>query len=214
MFELLQASISQTQIILTLALGLVVLYWLMVIFGILDLETDAPDVLMDGNGLTDFTHDASTGSMWLSTSRAFGFAKVPIVVWGSFLILFMWFVSLILNHFWNPEASVKQALILLLPNFLISSIITKIVTLPVGRLFAAMSDGDTEAEEVLGRTGTITTIEADGSYGQIEILCKGAPLLINVRTQPGTSALKKGTLAKITAAGPDHQFYYIESSQS
>ena len=214
MFELLQASISQTQILLTLALGLVVLYWLMVIFGILDLETDAPDVLMDGNGLTDFTHDASTGSMWLSTSRAFGFAKVPIVVWGSFLILFMWFVSLILNHFWNPEASVKQALILLLPNFLISSIITKIVTIPVGRLFAAMSDGDTEAEEVLGRTGTITTIEADESYGQIEIIGKGAPLLINVRTQPGTSALKKGTLAKITAAGPDHQFYYIESSQS
>jgi len=213
-FELLQASISQNQILLTLALGLVVAYWLMVIVGVLDLDTDVPDVLMDGDGITDLTHDASTGSIWLSTGRTFGFAKVPIVVWASFIILFMWFTSLVLNQSWNPEATTTRALVLLIPNFLISAIITKIVTIPIGRLFSAMSESDPEAEEVLGRTGIITSMEADESYGQVEITGKGAPLLINVRTQPDALPLKKGTSVTITAAGPDHKFYYIESSPS
>jgi Na+-transporting methylmalonyl-CoA/oxaloacetate decarboxylase gamma subunit len=213
-FELLQASISQNQILLTLALGLVVAYWLMVIIGVLDLDTDVPDVLMDGDGVTDLSHDASTGSVWLSTSRAFGFSQVPIVVWASFLILFMWFISLVLNQFWNPEAATTRALALLVPNFLISAVITKIVTIPVAKLFSAMSENDPEAEEVVGRNGTVTTMEADESYGQIEIVGKGAPLLINVRTQPGSTPLKKGSSVTVTSAGPDHNFYYIESSPS
>jgi hypothetical protein len=211
-FELLQASISQNQILLTLALGLVVTYWLMVITGLLDLHTDAPDVHVDGGGATGLGHDASTGGVWLSTGRALGFAKVPIVVWASFLIVFMWFVSLALNQAWNPEASATRALILLAPNLLISAVITKIVTIPIARLFSAMSDGDPEAEQVLGRTGIITSIDADESYGQVEISGKGAPLLINVRTQPAAPPLKKGTSVTITAAGPDHKFYYIEPS--
>jgi hypothetical protein len=211
-FELLQASISQNQILYTLALGLVVVYWSMVIIGVLNFDTDVPDALMDGDGVTDFSHDASTGSVWLSTSRVFGFAKVPIVVWASFLILFMWFFSLVLNRFGNPEATTLRALLLVGPNFIISAIITKIVTIPVARLFSAMSESDPEAEVVLGRAGVITTMEADESYGQVEITGKGAPLLINVRTLPGSASLKKGASVKITSAGPDHKFYYIESS--
>ncbi|NJM37653.1 MAG: DUF1449 family protein, partial [Akkermansiaceae bacterium] len=194
MFELIQASLSQIQILLTLALALVVLYWLMVIVGVLDLDTDAPDILMDGDGTPDLSHDASTGSIWLSTGRALGFTRVPIVVWASFLILFMWFISLVLNQTFNADASVSRALILLVPNFIISAIITKIVTIPVGKLFSAMSESDPEAEKVVGRIGTITSVEADESYGQVEIAGKGAPLLINVRTQPGAGTLKKAPL--------------------
>jgi Na+-transporting methylmalonyl-CoA/oxaloacetate decarboxylase gamma subunit len=213
-FELLQASISQNQILLTLALGLVVAYWLMVIFGILNLDSESPDVLMDGDGLADVSHDPSSGSVWLSTSRVLGFSKVPIVVWMSFLILFMWFISLVFNRFWNPDATTTQALLLLAPNFLISAIITKIVTIPVGKLFSAMSESDPEAKTVLGRIGTVVSTEADESYGQVQIVGKGAPLLINVRTRPGTAALKKGASVILAAAGPDHKFYYIESYQS
>ncbi|TAG11182.1 MAG: hypothetical protein EAZ42_01790 [Verrucomicrobia bacterium] len=213
MFELFQASISQHQILLTLALGLVVIYWLMVIIGVLDLETDAPDAFVDHHGSTDLTHDATTGSIWMSTGRILGFAKVPIVVWASFIILFMWFLSLALNQSWNPAATTSRALILLIPNFFISAIITKIVTIPISKLYAAMAEGDPESEVVLGRTGTITSTEADETYGQVEIPAKGAPLLINVRTLPGSPALTKGTTVTVTAAGPDHVYYYIQSSQ-
>lgn len=211
-FELLQASIRHEQILLTIALGLVVLYWLMVILGVCNLETDAPDAFVDSHGATDLTHDASSGSLWISTGRSLGLTKVPIVVWASFIILFMWFMSLVLNQTWNPGASMSRAIFLLVPNFIISVIITKIVTIPIARLYMAMAASDPETELVLGRIGTITSMEADERYGQVEIIGKGAPLLINVRTQPGAAALVKGTSVTITAAGPDHNFYYIASS--
>ena len=55
-FELFQASISQNQILLTILLGLVVCYWLMVILGVLDLETDVADGGVDGSFNTFFGH--------------------------------------------------------------------------------------------------------------------------------------------------------------
>lgn len=219
MFELFQAAITPHQILLSLLLVLVVLYWLLVILGALDFETDLPDDLADG-GEADASdghghgHGVNTGGAWLTAGRFFGFSQVPIVVWMSFMILFMWFVSLVLNERWNPGASALQALLLLLPNLLISAISTKLVTIPVAKLFKAMADADTEAEEVIGRTGIVCTIEADERYGQLEITAMGVPLLINVRTLPGEPTLPKGTAAVVTSAGPDHAFYFIEPLKS
>jgi len=213
-FELYQAAISHNQILLSLLLALVVLYWLLVILGALDFETDLVDDLSDGDGDAHHGHGVNTGGAWLTAGRFFGFSEVPIVVWASFMILFMWFFSLALNQKWNPEADTVQALILLLPNLIASAIVTKLVTIPVAKLFKAMTDADTEAEVVIGRTGTVVSMEADETYGQLQIAANGAPLLINVRTQPSAAILKKGDSAKVSAAGPDNNFYFIEPIQS
>lgn len=214
--ELYQAAISPHQILLTLLLALVVFYWLLVILGALDFETDLPDDLGGGDADADIHHGhgVNTGGAWLTAGRLFGFSQVPIAVWGSFMILFIWFTSLVLNQKWNSEAGTARALLLLLPNAVISALMTKLVTIPVAKLFKAMADADTEAEEVIGRTGTVCSMEADERYGQLEISALGVPLLINVRTQPGEPALPKGTAAKVTAAGPDHAFYFIEPLKS
>ncbi len=214
MFELFQAALTPHQILLSLLLVLVVLYWLLVILGALDFETDLPDDLSDSDAEVDHGHGVNTGGAWLTAGRFFGFSQVPIVVWMSFMILFMWFISLALNEMWNAEASAGQALLLLLPNLVLSAISTKLVTIPVAKLFKAMADADTEAEEVIGRTGIVCTIEADERYGQLEISARGVPLLINVRTRPGEPSLPKGTPAQITEAGPDHAWYFIESLKS
>ena len=214
MFELFQVSISPNQILLTLLLGLAVCYWLLVIVGALDFETDIPDEFGDGDADAHHGHSVNTGGVWLTAGRLFGFSQVPIIVWLSFMILFTWFISLALNQKWNADADTLRALLLILPNFAISAIATKFVTLPVAKLFKAMTDADTEAEEVIGRTGTIVSMEADVRFGQLEIAAKGAPLLINVRTQPGAPALLKGAKAKVTTAGPDNAFYFIESLKS
>lgn len=210
MLELFQAAISPHQVLLTLLLALVVCYWLLVILGAMDFDTDIPDADLDLDSDGHHAHHGmSTGGVWLTAGRFLGFSQVPLVVWGSFMVLFLWFGSLVLNQVWNPSHSTLQAFILLLPNLIISLVITKLVTIPVAKLFKAMADADTEAEEVIGRTGVVCSMEADETYGQLEITANGAPLLINVRTEDGT--LVKGTQAKITAAGPDNAFYFIES---
>lgn len=214
MFELFQAATSPNQILLTLLLGLVVCYWLLVILGALDFDTDIPEDFGDSDADAHHGHGVNTGGVWLNAGRLLGFSQVPIIVWLSFLVLFMWFVSLVLNQKWNADVDTLRAMLLALPNFAISAIGTKLVTLPVAKLFQAMTDSDTEAEEVIGRTGTIVSMEADERYGQLEIVARGAPLLINVRTQPGAPALLKGTQAQVTTAGPENTFYFIESLKS
>jgi hypothetical protein len=211
--ELFQAAIQSHQILLSLLLALVVFYWLLVLLGALDFESDLTDDLVgdgDGDADTGHAHGVNTGGVWLSAGRFLGFSQVPLVVWLSFMILFLWFGSLVLNEWYNPSASLLQAIWLLLPNVLGSLILTKLVTLPVAKLFKAMSDADSEAEEVIGRTGVVASTEADATYGQLEIPTASVPLLINVRTQPGTPALKRGDTAKVLSAGPDHLFYLIE----
>lgn len=195
---------------------MVVLYWLLVLFGALDFESDLPDDLIgdgDAHGSADTSHGhgVNTGGAFLSAGRFLGFSQVPLVVWLSFMVVFLWLGSLALNEWYNQTHSFGQAALLLLPNLLASLIMTKLVTLPVAKLFKAMSDADSEAEEVIGRTGVITSTEADATYGQLEISTANVPLLINVRTQPGVAPLKRGDSAKVTAAGPDHLFYFIES---
>lgn len=215
--DLFQAAIQPHQLLLSLFLTLVILYWVFVFIGVLDFDSDLPDDLsVDGDapGGSEVSHPhghgMSTGGAWLATGRFFGFSQVPLVVWLSFLILFLWFGSLVLNEWYNQAGSLLKAAWLLPPNLIGSLIATKLVTLPVARLFKAMGDADSEAEEVIGRTGRITSTEADGSYGQMEISTANVPLLINVRTQPGVAPLKRGDSAKVVSAGPDHVFYLIE----
>lgn len=215
--ELFQASILPHQLLLTLLLTLVVCYWLLVLLGALDFEADLPDDLgTDG----DAHHGSgaphalgmSTGGAWLSVGRFLGFSQVPLMVWLSFMVLFMWFGSLALNEWYNQPGSLVQAAFLLLPNLVGSLIVTKLVTLPVAKLFKAMGDADSEAEEVIGRTGVVVSTEADASYGQLEITTANVPLLINVRTRPDAAPLKRGDSAKVISAGPDNLFYLIESA--
>ncbi|WP_395740761.1 hypothetical protein [Prosthecobacter sp.] len=219
MSELFQAAIQPHQLLLTFLLALVVFYWLLVLLGALDFESDLPDDIGGdgeahggGDASHGHGHGVNTGGAFLSAGRFLGFSQVPLVVWLSFMVVFLWLGSLALNEWYNQPHSLGQAALLLLPNLVGSLIMTKLVTLPVAKLFKAMSDADSEAEEVIGRTGIVTSTEADASYGQLEISTANVPLLINVRTQPGAAALKRGDSAKVTAAGPDHLFYLIEPS--
>lgn len=195
-------------------LGLVVCYWLLVILGALDFDTDLPDADLDLDADGHHAHKGmGTGGVWLTLGRIFGFTQVPLIVWLSFMVLFMWFFSMLSNHLWNPEADTSQALLLLLPVVIASIIATRIITYPISRVFKAMNDTDTESEAVIGRIGIVCSVEVDETYGQLEIAGKGAPLLINVRTLQSAPSLKKGDRARVISPGPDNVFYHIETAQ-
>lgn len=215
MFELYQEATAPHNLPLTLLLGAVVLYWLLVLAGILDFDLD---ILEIGDATADLAdtadaHHGHLGGLWLSFGRALGFAKVPILIWGSFFSLFLWTANVALNFYYNgsPGArSLSTAALLLVPGVLGSLVVTKIVTLPIGRLFTAMAESATENVDVIGRTGVVVSAEATDQFGQLQIGNEGAPVLLNVRLTPGGAPLTKGASAKIITASPDGKFYLIE----
>lgn len=216
MMELIRESLSAHQLPVTVLLGMVLFYWLLVVFGLVDIEGDVFE-LGDGVGDGGDGHvggSTAMGGAWVTVGKWLGFSKVPIAVWGSFAVLFVWMVSLIVNYRFNGEPGARdtsRAMLLLVPSGLISLVMTKLVTLPVAKLFAAMADADTEAMKVIGRVGTVVTGTVDERYGQIQISGHAAPLLLDVRVMPGSPPLNKGDSARVKEASADGTWYFVEA---
>ena len=216
MLELIRESLSAHQLPITVLLGVVVLYWLMVVFGLVDLEGDVFELGDDVGDGGDGHVGGSTamGGAWVTLGKWLGFTKVPIAVWGSFAVLFAWLAALILNYRFNGEPGardVSRAVLLFVPSGLISLVVTKLVTLPVGKLFAAMADADTEAVEVIGKVGHVVTGTVDERYGQIQLAGHASPLLLDVRVIPGALHLTKGDAARVKEASADGTWYFVET---
>lgn len=216
MIELIQEAIALYNLPLTALLGIVLLYWLMVVIGAMDFDLDLPDFGDPDPSVPDMSmdHPSSMGGAMLTAGRFLGFSQVPIAVWGSFFALFLWLFGLILNYRFNGvpgDRSLSTAALLLIPGGLSGLALTKLATLPLARLFAAMSGAATEGLEILGQTGVVTTTTLSERFGQVEINQGGAPALINARLHPGQIPLNKGDRVRILEASPEGSFYYAES---
>ena len=125
MMDFFQECIAPVNLPVTILLGLVVAYWLMVIVGVLgmdaiDLELDA-DFDLDGG--IDANVDA--GSIVGDFFRFMHMGDVPIMIVISFFAISMWVVTLISNHFFNPSFSWLVTGFWILPNLLVSLLATK-----------------------------------------------------------------------------------------
>lgn len=215
MIEFIQEAIALHNLPLTALLGMVLFYWLMVMIGMLDFDLDLFDMGDAGSDMPDMSvdHPSSMGGAMMTAGRFLGFSQVPIAIWGSFFILFLWVFGLILNYRFNGVAgdrSLPMAGWLLIPGVLGSLAMTKVITLPVARLVAAMSGASTESVTLLGSTGAVTTTALDDSHGQVEVAQGGAPALINARLRHSGITLQKGDRVRVLEASSSGVFYFVE----
>ena len=203
----------------TVLLGLIVLYWLLVALGALDVHLFSD---FESEAHAEIHHDAhheidhDLGSL-TKILHFVGVGDVPVMVIVSVLGLSMWLGSMLANYYLT-DGSQLYALALLVPNFLISAVVTRFVTLPMRPLFRSLSKERGAGEEVLGRVCRIVTSQATATFGQAEITRSGAPVLINVRTLDD-AVLVKGARAAVVRSDSEKGVYYItpmpslESSQ-
>ena len=220
MIELLREAIALYNLPFTALLGVVLFYWLLVMVGSLDFDFDLFD-FGGGDGLPGEVGDlpsghaggGALGGAMLTAGRIFGLTQVPIAIWGSFFILFMWIGSMLLNYRFNGTAGDRDlatAAMLLIPNGIGSVVLTRLVTLPVGRLFGALSRVDDEVMKIEGQTGVVTTVELDEHFGQVQVNQSGAPSLVNARLLVPGPALRKGDRIRVLQPSADGGFYYVE----
>ena len=96
--EFLETSFSGTSMPASLFLSLVLVYWLFVILGALDLELFDFDLDVDA--------DVDLGSVLnvgLVPVRFLNLGRVPLMLWVSLFSLSWWGLSLVINHFWILE---------------------------------------------------------------------------------------------------------------
>jgi hypothetical protein len=243
MHEVFAESITWANLPFTVFLGIVVLYWIMVALGALDMnlfgEVDADlhtdvhvdahvdgaadvDGDMDGHPLIPgdpphLTGDKGGGiskeltgndSSFLVQALAFlNVGQVPVMFVASVLVLCLWLGSMLANHYFTG-GSVSLVAAAIIPNLIVSVIVTRYVTLPFRPLFRALTKERDEQVTVIGQRCVIVTSEATPEFGQAEIKTDGAPLLLNVRTM-NDARLSRGDVAVVVRRDTERDFHFI-----
>ncbi|MBN1817348.1 MAG: DUF1449 family protein [Sedimentisphaerales bacterium] len=202
--EFIQAAFSGPNLLFTIFLLLMFLYWIMVIFGALDLgflnvdaDADADidlDADADADMHLDLEGDADIGDGgFLDGFLAFFYiGTIPFMVLLSVLALCMWSISILANWYLNPGGSVIVGFPIALGNVIVSVLICKVICFPLARFFAMFRKDYNAPRAVLGRIGRVITTEiSTGRMGQVEVSTDGAPIVLNAVTD-GSHVFHKG----------------------
>lgn len=168
----------------SILLGIIMLYWLTVFVGALDLDffdvdldTDA-DLDADVDG--DLDADGDIG--WFSeTLSFFNIGQVPFMIFLSFFVLFLW-TSAALGFGYFGERQFLF-LLLLLPNLLIALFLTKVFTIPFKGMHRKMTETGTAKRDLVGKIGEVILTVHPGRQGRIELKKGDETFVLDVTTE-------------------------------
>jgi hypothetical protein len=210
MKELFEATFSLINIIPTILLLFVVAYWLLVIFGALDISSFDFDLDTD----LEFDADAdleATGEVsvsWFNNVLSFfNIDKIPLMVFMTFWIIPVWLISIMTNHILGNSIFLFS-LVLLVPNLIVSLFIAKPLTIPFIKLFKFLNKDEDASQVLLGALGKVIIGASDAKIGQGEVIIKGSNYRLNIKTKTGT--VKKGEQILIVNYLSDLKYYIVE----
>ena len=190
MEQLLEVASQFPTVIYSTVLGVVVVYWLIGMLGLVDLGLagDA-DLEVDVDSDVDISVGGLTGFM-----LTFGLTGVPFTLVISIVTLICWLISFYLQFYilnWLPDGwlfylmgSIASFII-----FIISLPLTAIVIRPLKGMFKSVET--TLSDHLVGTSATIVTGTVSETFGQARLFNNGAEMLLDVRCDPEHS-LKKG----------------------
>lgn len=231
--ELINELFSEANFFPTALMILVLLYWSLMIFGVvgldmfdidvdLDLGLDADfdinaDIDLEGNTAAAGSTQVGGGSTATGNDSAlkalfdfFYLSDIPIVMVGSSFVFGYWASSLLTNHYFNPEQTFLGSLILVIPNLIVALIFMRLSMMPLVSSFRKSAPEDLSRQDMIGVVGRVTTSEVTEKYGQLEVIPPGEPeLLLNVRCKPGAK-IAKGDAAKILSYNQHNGTFLVE----
>lgn len=161
----------------------------------------------DGHGLNKELTGAHNDGFLVQTLSFLNVGQLPLTLIISVMALCLWLGSMIINRYFTGGSAVL-ALAFLIPNFAVSLVATRYLTLPFRPFFRKITRDRDEHVATVGRRCIIVTSEATPEFGQAEIATEGAPLLLNVRTL-NDARLVKGDTAVVVRIDQDRSLYFI-----
>ena len=221
MVEFLEMCVAGTNFASSALLGVVLVYWLFVLSGVLgldildfDLDMDADvggDIDVDGDLDVDVGEPGALGSMLgmgVVVLRFLNIGRVPLMLWISVFALALWALTMFLD---KPEnhVTISHDLLILLRNAVIAVACTKVLTQPLQGRFDPVEAGT--VRDLVGRECTVVTPTVTETSGQVRCATEAAPLLLNARTKG--EPLAKGDRAVIVEVNLSQGIYYVEKAE-
>lgn len=179
MEQLLAVASQFPTVIYSTLLGIVVVYWIIGMLGLIDLD-------FSGDIDLDMDSDVSVGGL-TGLMLTFGFTGVPFSLVFSIIILLCWLISFYLQFY----------VLTLLPDgwlyylvgaastfivFLVSLPITAVVVRPLKGLFKSVETAT--SQNLVGKEATVATGTVSETFGQARVFNDGAEFLLDVRCDP------------------------------
>jgi hypothetical protein len=187
MGDFVDAVLSFPAALLTVLLAVVVIYWLLVLVGTLDVDIGDLDL---GDGL--------------------GLGGVPVTVTVSVLTVVGWFVSVVGTVLIADLDTVVRILLgvgVLLVALLAGLFAARAVAAPLRRLY--VTGGEASRNDFVGRECVIRTGRVTDDFGQAEVTASdGSSAIIQVR-QTGEHVLSNGGRALIFDYDIDGEFFWV-----
>ncbi|MDP7592242.1 MAG: DUF1449 family protein [Litorilituus sp.] len=183
MEQLFEVASQFPTVIYSTLLGIVVVYWIVGMLGLIDLDfSGEPGLEVDVDGDVDISLGGVTG-LFLT----FGLTGVPFTLVISIIILICWLISFYLQFYlltWLPDGWLYYLLGTLSDFivFLISLPITAVVIRPLKGMFNSLETST--SNHLVGKEATIATSKVSGSFGQARLFNNGAEILVDVRCDP------------------------------
>ena len=192
-------------VIFTVILGVCILFWMLAVLGLLDIDMFEVDVDID---------DVDAGPVGGILVK-FGLNGVPITIIITLITLFGWLLSYVFVAFLNPLIPGRALEILAgIPIFIVSlylaAMVTAVVIKPLRKLFKKMEA--TSVKHVLGQIAVVRSSRVDNDFGEAIMKDGGADLLFRVRTR-GDETFEKGDNVVLLEHDKATGLYYVISEK-
>lgn len=218
MNELIQAALEPVNFFYTILLGLVLLYWLSVIIGAMDINSFDLDMDVDIDIDTDIDTDVdanggATVGWFTGMLQFFHIGRIPLIIVMSFSALTMWVVSIYVQQALGPSWGL--ALALFIPNVFAGLFVTKLITLPLLPVLENLDKGAAKVDYI-GRECTLLLNLEHNEIGQAEVVLEDhTPLLVRVKLEEDSQGtLSKGAKALILRQETDRNCYWIKGIEN
>jgi hypothetical protein len=203
MLKYLYFSFSGINLIPTTILLLLILYWLLTIFGFVSSDFLDLDIDFDNDSELEFN---SNPNFFMKIIEFSNLHTIPIMVFFSFYSMFLWILTMMISYYKGSTLS-KSTTILFVINLFISFLLTKLATNFLVSFFKNLESNNNF--NPLGKKCKLTTNLEPGRLGTAIIESeKGRVILLNVKCE--NKIYKKGEMCIIIKKIEDKDVYIIE----
>jgi len=211
MLEVLQHAIALVNLPFTVLVALVLIYWVFSLLGALDLDFLSFDFDAETELDVDGAH-ASHGLLF-GVGRFLHLDAVPFMIALSFIAVFGWMASLILNGFLNPGFNAWIGLGLLPVSLIVSALATRLTLTPFRGVFSRIRQTEEKGPPILGQVGHVITSEVTDKFGMAELDQDGVHLKLQIRVQTGET-LTRGDQVLFVKRDDDSGAFYVRKADS
>jgi hypothetical protein len=207
MQELAIQAVRGVNLLYTIIIGLLSMYWISVILGFLDIEIFDFDLDLDLD--TEIEGVGAGGILGI-----LNVGSIPFSIWMSIFALQMWVYSVVFNLALDaiPDFRLPNGLRFIIGAILfipIAATVTKFATTPLKKAFEVKS---ITKHDFVGKVCIVTSSEVNEQFGTAEIRIGNSPQIIDIRAKPDEE-IKRDEKALIYQYDDEQDVFYVTSDQ-